>query len=141
MSPTPLGEGNVPEPEERDGNATVELKTNVLDDPDPSFPLAAAVPTPAQPASHILNHPNSETPSSAAPHGPAEVPPPIPVVIDVHDIDWCAVRTRIDIGGIRSRMSDTIVRMENLLSQTAGAGMLFDADRTCPADKVIQVAT
>ena len=37
-------------------------------------------------------------------------------------------------------MSDTIVQMENLLSQPAGAGMLFDADRTRPADRAIQVS-
>lgn len=30
--------------------------------------------------------------------------------------------------------------MENLLNQPTGAGMLFDADRTCPADKAIQVS-
>lgn len=131
---------NDPEPEERDENPTVELETKTRDVlGDPSFPLTATVPTPATPASDLQNHSNSETPSSAPPHGSAEVPPPIPVVIDVHDLDWGDMRRRLDIGAIRSRMSGTIVHMENLLSQTAGPGMLFDWDRTCPADKAIQV--
>ena len=140
MSSTCLAEDN-PEPEERNENSTPELKTktrDVLGDMDPSFPLTASLPTPAPPASDLQNQPNSDTSSSAPPHSSA-VPPSIPVVIDVHDLDWCALRTRIDIGGIRSRMPDTIVQMENLLSQAAGAGMLFDADRTCPADKAIQI--
>ena len=140
MSPTCPGESNVPEPDERNENSTVELKTrDVLADTDPSFPLTA-VPAPTAPGSYLQNNPNSETLSSAPPHGPAELPPPIPVVIDVDDLDWCAVRSRIDIRGIRSRMSGTIVQMENLLSQTAGAEMLFDSDRTCRADKAIQVS-
>ena len=141
MIPTCLEESNVPEPE-RDENSTVELENrDVLPDIESSFPSTAAVVTkPASPESDLQNQPNAEVPMSAPTHHCAEAPPPIPSVIDVQDIDWCALRSRIDIGGIRSRMSGTIVQMENLLNQTAGAGMLFDSDRTCSADKAIQVS-
>lgn len=133
MIATCLGESNIPKSEERDESSTTEPKSDVVTNIEPSFATGLS-------ASDLQNHPDSDVPLPALPHPDAEGPLPIQSVIDVHDIDWCALRSRIDIGGIRSRMPDTIVRMENLLNQPAGAGMLFDADRTSSANKAIQVS-
>jgi hypothetical protein len=71
---------------------------------------------------------------------PAKPPPPAPPVIDVVDLDWIALRESIITDGVRCRMAAIISRMENLLDQPAGAGMLFDSDRACRGDKAIAVA-
>ena len=63
--------------------------------------------------------------------------PPVLPVVDVVDLDWVALRDSINIGGVRCRIGRIISRMENLLDQTAGAGMLFDSDRRCEGDKAI----
>ena len=70
----------------------------------------------------------------------SEIPPASPVIA-VHDLDWQAIRIAADAPAIRARMHTTVERMERLLDKAGGPGMLFDADRTDDADKVIQVIT
>jgi hypothetical protein len=95
---------------------------------------------------------------AAAPPPVSEVPPPdtgslpsdaaptastaqIPLqVVDVEHLDWLAVRNAANPSAIRSNMRSTVERMEALLDKADGPGMLFDKDRTDPADKVIQVS-
>ena len=70
---------------------------------------------------------------------PVKTPPLVLPVVDVADLDWIALRDRLDIGGVRSRMAGIVSRMENLPDQTVGAEMLFDPDRTWPGDRAINV--
>ena len=140
MSPKCIGEGNVPQPEnpnERSPEASKPENPDVRTDLEPRLTLAAGLPTAAP--DHRISEPPSSAASCTSPHASAKAPPPIPIIVDVHDLDWFALRSRMDTEGIRSRMPQTVVQMENLLHQTGGAGMLFDSDRTCPADKAIQV--
>ena len=66
--------------------------------------------------------------------------PSIPPVVDVDDLDWAAVRESVDPSAIRSRMRDTVERMEALLDDHRGPGLLFDADREHVDDRAIRVA-
>lgn len=77
-------------------------------------------------------------PSDVAPTA-VMTPPPLQIV-DVEHLDWQAVRHAANPSPIRSRMRSTVERMEALLDKADGPGMLFDKDRTDPADKVIQVS-
>ena len=70
---------------------------------------------------------------------PVKTPPLVLPVVDVADLDWIALRDRLDVGPVRSRMAGIVSRMENLLGQTTGAAMLFDSDRTWPGDRAINV--
>jgi Calcineurin-like phosphoesterase len=82
--------------------------------------------------------PESEAHLSTLP--PVKTPPPVLPVVDLVDLDWIALRDSIAIGGVRCRIEGIISRMENLLDQTTGAGMLFDSDRMFQDDKAIHVA-
>ena len=72
---------------------------------------------------------------------PPEPPPPPAIlpVVDVDWLDWNAVRAAVDPGAVRARMRDTVERMEALLDQEDGAGMLFDDQRDGPRDRAIHV--
>jgi len=74
---------------------------------------------------------------AAVPNVPAI--PPIPPVIDIDDLDWAAVRARVDPAAVRARMRSAVERLEALLDDPAGLGMLFDADRADRGDRAIHV--
>jgi Calcineurin-like phosphoesterase len=71
---------------------------------------------------------------------PVRTPPRVLPVVDVTDLDWVALRDNIDIEGVRHRMCRSVSQMEDLLSRTAGARMLFDLDRSCAGDRAVRVA-
>ena len=77
-----------------------------------------------------------DTPDDPAPG--ASVPATLPVV-DVHDLDWGAVRAAVDAPAIRARMLFVVQQMEALLDAAGGPGLLFDADREHADDRVIRV--
>lgn len=66
-------------------------------------------------------------------------PPAIPPVIDVHDLDWDALRAAVDPGAVRRRIEATVTGMEAFLDRAAG--MLFDADRANPEDRAIKLVS
>jgi len=74
---------------------------------------------------------------AAPPAAPPAVPPAVPPVVDVDDLDWEAVRVAVDPGAVRARIRATVERLEALLDQEDGPGMLFDADRAGPHDRAI----
>ena len=76
---------------------------------------------------------------SAAEAPPAHEPTAILPVKDVRDLDWAAVRTRVNPAEIRARIHHTVDAMEVLLDGSGGAGLLFDADRATARDRAIQV--
>ncbi len=67
-------------------------------------------------------------------------PPTMPPPIEVRDLDWQAVRDAVAPDAIRARMRCIVERMESLLDSAGGPGLLFDADRAHPSDRVIKVA-
>ena len=77
----------------------------------------------------------SEASAAAAAGGPAEWP-----VVAVHDLDWQAIRRVADPPSVRARMRQIVERMETLLDQAGGPGMLFDSDRADAADRAIRVS-
>jgi hypothetical protein len=77
---------------------------------------------------------------SAEPLAPAVPPPPILPVVEVDWLDWTAVRVAIDPNGVRARMRDVVERMESLLDRSGGPGLMFDDDRSDPADRAINVS-
>ena len=85
----------------------------------------------------------------APPEGVAETPgdttvvalpsAPLPV-IEVHELDWQAIREVADAAVIRARMHEIVEQMETLLDRAGGPDLLFDSDRVQPADRAIQVS-
>lgn len=63
----------------------------------------------------------------------------IPPVVDVGDLDWTAVREAVAPAGVRARMRATVEAFEALLDRADGPGLLFDVDRSVPADRAIHV--
>jgi hypothetical protein len=61
-------------------------------------------------------------------------------VVEVESLDWAAVRQAVDPAAVRARLAETCGRLEALLDQPAGPGLLFDADRATPDDRAIRVA-
>ncbi|WP_375457741.1 metallophosphoesterase [uncultured Enterovirga sp.] len=60
-------------------------------------------------------------------------------MVDVTELDWAAIRARVDPPAIRARMRATVEGVEALLDRAGGPGMLFDPDRANPSDRAIQV--
>ncbi|MGZ9031285.1 MAG: metallophosphoesterase [Burkholderiaceae bacterium] len=79
--------------------------------------------------------PSPETAGEAATSVPAESP-----VVAVHDLDWPAIGRAADPASVRARMRQIVERMETLLDQAGGPGLLFDSDRTHAADRAIRVS-
>jgi hypothetical protein len=77
------------------------------------------------------------TPSSAPQEAIPEHPPF--QIVDVDDLNWQSIASAANPAVIRSNIRATVERMEALLDQADGPGMLFDRDRADPADKVIQI--
>jgi hypothetical protein len=63
----------------------------------------------------------------------------IPPVVDVRDLDWTAVREAVAPASVRARMRGTVEAFEALLDRSDGPGLLFDLDRSVPADRAIRV--
>jgi hypothetical protein len=63
----------------------------------------------------------------------------IPPVVDVRDLDWAAIGYAVAPDAIRARMRATVEAFEALLDREGGPGLLFDGDRTNPADQAVQV--
>ena len=76
-------------------------------------------------------------PVEASPVKPA--PDVMPVVIDVHDLDWPAVHDAVARARERSRMRETVEAFEALLDRAGGPGLMFDGDRATRDDQAIKV--
>ena len=63
---------------------------------------------------------------------------PVPVV-EVHDLDWSAIRAAIDAPAIRARLRAAVEGMEALLDRADGPGLLFDADRADASDRAVRI--
>jgi hypothetical protein len=63
----------------------------------------------------------------------------MPVVIDVHDLDWPAVHDAVARAKERSRLRETVEGFEALLDRAGGPGLMFDGDRATPGDQAIKV--
>jgi hypothetical protein len=123
--------------------------------------VAPETPGPEQPseapASAAPDEGEDAPPEAAPPLSTDELPPPAstspldapPIVaiqhaplqvVDVEALDWAAVQHAVNPSRVRARMRSIVERMEALLDQADGPGMLFDSDRADPSDKVIQVS-
>ena len=91
---------------------------------------------PADPAKEEPGEPGSES-LEAPPARPA--PEPMPVVHDVHDLDWPAVHDAVSRARARSRMRETVEGFEALLDREGGAGLMFDPDRAMAYDQTIKI--
>jgi hypothetical protein len=78
---------------------------------------------------------------AAAEEAPSQRPAPDarPIIEDVHDLDWEAVRQAVARAIDRSRLRGTVEAFETLLDQEGGPSLLFDGDRANADDQVIQV--
>ncbi len=93
------------------------------------------------PAHAPLAEPTAVDPAPApAPTSAEALTPAILPVVEVHALDWPAIRAAVDAGAIRTRMRATVEAMEALLDQASGPGLLFDNDRTHTGDRAIKVS-
>ena len=67
-------------------------------------------------------------------------PPPIPSVVDIHDLDWDAIGASLEPGALRARMRETIERLETMLDSESGVRMLFDDQRENSSDRALKLA-
>lgn len=67
-------------------------------------------------------------------------PPPIPPVVDIHDLDWDSIGASLEPGALRARMRDTVERIEALFDSESGAQMLFDEHRESRSDRALRLA-
>jgi hypothetical protein len=100
---------------------------------EPRSDAAAPQPASDEPPQNIGSLPSDAAPTAVV------APPPLEVV-EVEQLDWQAVRNAVDPSSIRSNIRATVERMEALLDKADGPGLLFDKDRSDPADKVVQVS-
>lgn len=71
---------------------------------------------------------------------PPEHPPvAIPEIVEVRDLDWAAIRDRVDPPAIRARMRGIVEAFEALLDRPRGPRLLFDDDRQDAEDRAIKV--
>ena len=125
--------------------APVNPDQDVLPAPD----LSAA---PAEPGGDQPTAPTEPLPVTPLP-GPAPLadaspatadPPPTPQAaptVQVHALDWQAIRKAVDPAALRSRMRAIVEGMEGLLDRVSGPGMLFDSDRANADDRAVQIAS
>lgn len=67
-------------------------------------------------------------------------PPPIPPVIDIHDLEWDCIEASLKPGALRARMHETVERLEAVLDSETGARMLFDDQRENRSDRAVRLA-
>ena len=67
-------------------------------------------------------------------------PPPIPPVVDVHDLDWGGIGASLGPEALRSRMRATVEQLEALLDAPDGFRMLFDEHRETGSDRALKLA-
>jgi hypothetical protein len=94
---------------------------------------------PALPSTTEEHLPEADSVPPTAPQDDTAEHPPLEIV-DVADLNWQSVADAADPALIRSNIRATVERMEALLDQADGPGMLFDKDRADPEDKVIQIS-
>ncbi|MBR1237715.1 metallophosphoesterase [Bradyrhizobium sp. AUGA SZCCT0182] len=103
-------------------------------DPDPEKLNAPST------AEYATGAPPESTGSSAhLPDGGLRASPPFLPVVDIEDLDWCALRRLMLGNGVRGRISDIVSKVETFLGTSKRNAMLFDAYRAFPDDKVIRV--
>jgi hypothetical protein len=61
--------------------------------------------------------------------------------VQVRDLDWEAIRKKVDANSIRARLSSAVQAMESLLDRADGPGMLFDEDRADVHDRAIKISS
>lgn len=69
----------------------------------------------------------------------ASASPALLPIIEVHDLDWAAIRVATNPAALRVRMRLIVERMETLLDSETGLAMLFDVDRVHADDRAIHV--
>jgi hypothetical protein len=94
-------------------------------------PTIHAGPPEDAPASEVA----TVVPVPADPDAPAA-----PDVVEVHDLDWAAIRHAADPAAVRERMRHIVEAIETLLDRAGGPGMMFDEYREHQDDRAIQVA-
>ncbi|MGZ9080495.1 MAG: metallophosphoesterase, partial [Burkholderiales bacterium] len=65
--------------------------------------------------------------------------PPIPPVVDVHDLDWDRIGALLEPCALRARMRETVERLESVLDLESNACMLFDDHRESNSDRAIKL--
>ena len=125
-------------PEQNPGGESV--KTDVPSD----IPVDAVVSAPRDASASLQAAADavqvaSEQQDLAAPT-PLKPPPPIPPVVDVHDLDWYRIGASLEPSALRARMRVTVERFEALLDSEDGACMLFDDYREHRSDRALKVA-
>ena len=95
---------------------------------------------PAEEAHDTLASPATDMQAPSEPEQPEQpATPPVPPVVEVEDLDWAAVRERVNAGAVRARLREIVERMEALLDREVGPGLLFDTDRADVNDRAIRV--
>ena len=70
----------------------------------------------------------------------APIPPGVPPVIDVEDLDWERIAVAVAPGAVRARMRGTVEELETVLDSEIGLRMLFDDQRENRNDRALRIA-
>ena len=134
----PLAEAAPAKACDPDSGALPAPDFSVAPAPGPDQPAATAEPLSATPLAGLPAERHADGNPTAADASPA---PQATQAIQIHALDWQAIRQAVDPAALRSRMRAIVEGMESLLDSAGGPGMLFDSDRADPDDRAIRVAS
>lgn len=78
--------------------------------------------------------------AQSPPPAEATLPPSIPPIVDVHDLDWDRLGATFAPRALRARMRDTVEKLEALLDSETSERMLFDDQRESVSDRAIKLS-
>ena len=106
-----------------------------LEGPPPEVPLGVHH-TVAPTADELALLTTSPNPRPAP--GPPQAPAPSGVV-EHTALDWDTIRAAVDPAAVRARMQDTVTRLDAMLDNAEGPGLLFDDAREDAEDRAIHI--
>ena len=103
-------------------------------------PLRVTDASAAPELSNSVNHsPDRPNPASLPQSSGLSVPSAVPFIVEVHDLDWHAIRNKIVPATIRSRIRPIIEEIETLLDAALGPQLLFSNHKNDIHGLTIQV--
>ena len=82
---------------------------------------------------------DAEAPLDEAAEDALPAAPPIPPVIDVHNLEWARIASTMRPAALRARMRAIVEALEAQLDSERGLPMLFDGERESDSDRALKI--